>query len=161
MRKPKFRLSMLTQRHLFVTSRAAWLAIALLQGCSDSSRVISGKHSGDLAPFILKVAGTLGGVAKVTNGIPRLETTWRCEVRTGGEYLGGREEVQIHLKWDLFGELTNLLVHSFGQPSRITLTTADGSVHGYYTIEDAGVALQFYRAGRESGLILVGTRKQE
>lgn len=127
----------------------------LLAACSKSTRLTTSFHaSGDLGQEILQIAISHGGRALGTNNLPTVNTTWRRDVFSGGNYQAGREEVQIHLAQDCFHDLTNCLVRAFGQPASVS--SHNGSVHGYYTTGQVGVAVQFYLDAQEAGMIVVG-----
>lgn len=131
-------------------------SLIILAGCSPSPRSVTATHSGDLGQFILQSVASHGGRAQTTNGLPELQTQWRADVLTGAEYLNGREQVSIVITGDRFQEVTSYLAHAFGVPSQPAAHQTDGIIHGWYSIGDIGVALQFYRDQKETGLILVG-----
>jgi hypothetical protein len=139
---------------------AAWTFCLLMLGCSGSPQAVTSSQTGDLGLFVLQSVECHGGRAKVTNGLPQLAASWSYEVISNAEYLAGREEVHVHLAPEQFTALTNYLSRAFGEPSNPATISHDGGLHGYYTIQDIGVALQFYQDRRESGVILVGERKR-
>ena len=134
--------------------------LSLLAGCSQSPKTVTTTHSGDLGQFILQSVADHGGHVKTTDGLPALQSQWRTEVLTGGEYLDGREQVSIVITGDRFQQVTGYLAQAFGPPSEPATLHTNDVLHGYYAMGDIGIGLQFYRDRRQTGLILVGELKR-
>jgi hypothetical protein len=119
----------------------------------------STSHSGDLGEFILQSVARYGGEAKKTNGLPRIDAQWKAETLTGAEYLGDREQFSIIVQGDRFQQVRDFLSQAYGTPFQQATSTPSGP-HGFYSKNDIGVAVQFYRDEKETALILVGVRKR-
>lgn len=132
------------------------LLMFLIVGCSPSPRKVTNSHTGDLGQFILESVAAHGGQPKVTNGLPALQGRWDVEVITGAEYLGDREQVHITVPTNQFSAVTGYLAQAFGRPYQPATLQTNGILFGFYSINDIGIALQFYCDDRQTGLILVG-----
>jgi len=134
--------------------------LVALAGCSPSPRSVTSTHTGDLGQFVLQSVASHGGHPKTTNGLPQLPSQWRAEVLTGAEHLDGREQLSVFLAPNQFQQLTGYLAQAFGEPSRPAMLQTNGVIHGWYSIDEIGVGLQFYRDQTQAGLILVGESKR-
>jgi hypothetical protein len=121
---------------------------------------VASTHTGDLGQFLLQSVASHGGHARITNGLPQYPSQWRAEVLTGAQYLNGREQLSVWLAPENFQQLTGYLAQAFGEPSQPATLQTNGLICGWYSIEDIGVGLQFYRDQEQAGLILVGKSKR-
>jgi hypothetical protein len=101
-----------------------------------------------------------GGHAQRTNDLPLIRANWTAEVTTNAKYLADRTQLYVRLNGNRLEEVTNYLLQALGPLSKPATKSETGILHGYYTIGDIGVGLQFYAGNAETGLILVGTPRR-
>jgi hypothetical protein len=132
------------------------LVLIILLGCNKTPRRSSVVNTGDVGSFVLRILESHGGHTVTTNDLPQFNAPYSYKITSNAQYLDERVEFDLRLPPDRFSDLTNYLCCALGNPSHPAALTPDRGLHGYYTIGDIGVALQFYQNQHESGLILVG-----
>jgi hypothetical protein len=112
------------------------LLLTVIFGCAKSDPQFPGYKvgSGDVTPFFLASAISLGARPIKTNGLPALVADWRYKVDKDG--------FQIHFIGDRFAEVRSLLLEAFGAPAMVPSTNGDHRFAGVvYAGRSAGVAI--------------------
>ena len=106
----------ITAQFLFLT--------ALLFGCVKSEPQFPGYNarSGDVTPFFLKSAISLGARPIKISGLPALVGDWR--------YKTDKDGIQIYFIGDRFAEVRSLLLEAFGAPAMVASTNGESRFAG-------------------------------
>jgi hypothetical protein len=130
--------------------------LVLVVSCSKWSDPVAGtKGSGDLAAFALQCATRRGG-RPATNDLPTLQAEWTLQANL--------VEDMIFVPGDHFDEIHSFLSRAFGEldhtkGSLAVSTNSLGTRSGFYSVQQAGLGLQFTGDSKQTVICILGPAK--
>jgi hypothetical protein len=128
------------------------LTLILACSCASQRSKEYTTQTGDLGLFIVDSATRYGGHPD-TNGVPIIQTEWRCRPDNNG--------IVIYVAGDRLSEIQPLLSRAFGEPDSargskpLAPCSPSGRKNGWYSHQQLGISIYFYGDKEETGVIIL------